>query len=284
MEQTDNVNPEVVTQEVDEVDTTQNPETGDTTEVQPEEFKPWKKQPRKPEENHIPYARFKEVNDERKTYAAKVEEYETQLAKYRERETQIEKIKDPDDLKIEDYETPQDYLKALTKATKEQALREFETQAQERAAAKKQQEYFESVTTNYNKKIQEASARNPEIKEAVDWFDQHAHNLNPDVAHELLIDENVGYLIHKISTNQELLTKVFRGNPHDVIRELHKMSAKIDRESYTSKPKAPDVPDALDVKAKLKGAIPTNLRGAVKTPSKDPSKMTMAEYRKWRMG
>ena len=104
-----------------------------------------------------------------------------------------------------------------------------------------------------------------------------------------MIDENVGELIYDITTNQELLNELFKGNPVDFIRKLHKMSAKIDREARygganktsISEESSIEVPKALDRSAQIKLAIPAQVKSTPKYV-KDVAKMSMSEYREYR--
>lgn len=260
------------------------PEVNDNPAPEPEkqEFKPWKER-KAAEDNRIPYSRFQEVNEERKTYQTKAQELQERLAKYEAREKELESIKGPEDINIEDYSTPEEYLQALTKATKEQALKEADERFTQRERQKLIEAQQKSVHDGFTKNITEAIGRNPEIKEAVAFLDQYAGQINPHIIHEMMLDENAGELIYDITTNQELLAEMFQGNPVDFIRKMHKMSARIDREArYAPKEEGASapVPQAMERKAQIAAGLPTQLRGSAK-PTKDPSKMGMGEYREW---
>jgi len=288
---------EVLAPEVDatEVETPVVPE-GVTPEApkveETKEFKPWKvKAPDSQPEHAIPYSRFKDVNDERKTLAAKVEEYEAKVRAYEEKEAKFSEIKSPDDIRIEDYTDPQEYLKARDKANASAMLRQFEEQQLQREQARLVQQQQTQLLNAYQKNLGEAIQRNPEIKEASDFIDrlasEHGLKPHPDVAYELMIDENLGELLYDITTDQALLTEMYQSNPQDFIRKLHKMSAKIDREARYA-PKAPAEDElsplvALEAKKKeIAASIPSQVRGGSPNTQKDPGKMSNAEYRVWR--
>lgn len=272
---------------------TKKPETSEAPEVveqTPEPFKAWKKPAsEEPKEQHIPYSRFKEVNDERKTYAAKLDEYEAQLAEYRAREQRIEEIKDPDDINIDDYPNdPQGYLKARDNALLHKAEKTWERKQLDEARARTAQDHLNTMAQNYAKNLQESFTRNPEIEEASRYLDTIAKQIHPSIAYELMIDENIGELSYDIATDQTLLDEMLaasKGNPTDFIRKLHKMSAKIDRavryatnDGNTSTPLS--APKALDRKAQIMESIPARIKATSASPTKDLGKMSPSEYRK----
>lgn len=161
---------------------------------------------------------------------------------------------------------------ALYLAARDKALLAKAHQTWEQSQAEKQQQqalsqHIEVVGQTFTKNVSEAIARNPEIAEAKEFFDTYANQLHPQVAYELMIDENVGELMYDIATDQDLLAQVFRGNPADVVRMLHKMSAKIDRDARYGKPAGDDVParqpaavpQALQ-RDRIAAAVPTSVR------------------------
>jgi len=243
-----------------------------------EEFKPWKKVAEKKEVDVVPYQRFKEINDERKAYQSKLEEYERELAELKSAKEKIEKIKGPEDINIGDYDDVDSYMKDVIEATKRAAIADVERNYQEREIQRVREAQSAEIVSNFQKNVEESIKYNPEIKEAVSFIDNYADQLDPRIAKELLLDENAGEVIYDIVTNQDLLTKLFKGDTDDVIRLIHKMSAKIDKGSrIESKAEEREVPAAL-VKETLR---PKTFKSESKSTTKDPEKMTIAEYRKY---
>lgn len=260
------------------------PEVNDNPTPEPEkqEFKPWKER-KAAEDNRIPYSRFQEVNEERKTYQTKAQELEAELAEYRKEKQRLSEIKSHKDIKIEDYESPEAYIDAKVEA----AIREGSQKTREELTREQQEKEIaaqqEAIGQSFSKTLSEAIQRNPEIRDATDHLNKFADQINPYILHELMIDENAGELIYDITTNRELWAELFQGNPADFIRKMHKMSARIDRESrYAPKEGSATsaVPQHLERKAQIAAGLPTQLRGSAK-PTKDPSKMGMSEYREW---
>lgn len=258
------------------------------TPAVPEKFRVWehdKSDSEPPKEQSIPYSRFREVNEERKAYEAQLRAYEERLAKYDAREAELAAIKSPEDIKPDDYDTPEEYIRAMQRATKEQAVREVEerfNQRQRDAVIAQQHQVF---AQNYLKNMSAAVERNPEIAQASAWLDKYAEHLPAEIAHELMIDENVGELIYDITTNQELLTRMFKGNPKDFIRDLHKMSARIDREArYAASGAGDNLPEAalkVSRRSEISSAIPSQVKASTRG-QKSIYQMSTAEYRAWK--
>jgi hypothetical protein len=240
-------------------------------------------EPKKEEFRHIPYNRFKEVNDERRAHESRARELEQELTKYKERQDQLDKIKTPDEIDIKDYTDPQEYLKARDAAIKHAAITEVESRFLARQQESIRQQQLQEIHTTFQRNVAESIKVNPEVKEAVQFLDQYAGNVHKAILHELLVDENAGELIYDITTNQDLLNEMFRGNPGDFIRKIHKMSAKIDRSTRSVVSSDEDVPEALDLKDKIGAGIPAQIKGTAKG-KKSPEKMSNAEYRKWVQG
>ena len=296
---TDTTTPDVVETVEATVDTavdTAGSSTEEVVETAPEKFKPWEikaaDEDEAPVDNKrkpaIPYDRFREVNEEKKAYAAQLAEYEKELATYREKQEQLAKIKTPADIKIEDYDDVEKYLADRDEAIKAATVADIEGRFQQREIQRLEQQQNEAIVDRFSKNVEEAVKYNPDIAQAVGFLDQHAHNLHPAVARELLIDENAAEVIHDIVTNQELLTKLFRANPDDAVRMINRISAKIDVASRRVDRTAGtdtevEVPTALTTTAKVapKG-IPVTVKSGGKAPTKDVSKMNLAEYRKFK--
>lgn len=260
-------------------------------EEKPAKFKPWEKKAEsedKPEKRMpaIPYDRFREVNEERKAYAAQLAQYEQELAQYRQKQEQLAKIKTPADIKIDDYEDVDKYLADRDEAIKQATMADIEARFNAREQARIEQAQNEAIVDRFHKNVEEATKYNPDIAQAVGFLDQYAENLHPAVARELLIDENAAEVIHDIVTNQDLLTKLFRGSPGDAVRMINRLSAKIDvaarRQAPASKQDVEvEVPTALTTTAKAapKGIPVTVKGGPAKVTTKDISKMNKEEYR-----
>lgn len=264
-------------------------------EEKTESFRPWKENP--PEEDRVPYSRFREVNQERKDLAARAAAAEAKLREIEQREADLAKIKSPADIKIEDFQDPNEYLAAREKAVKAEALREFQELQNQRDRERVQRQQQQVFLETYQKNLNEAIQRNPEIREAEAFINrlatEHGLHVHPDIAYELGIDENLGELLFDIATDKALLNEMYTGNPADFVRKLHKMSAKIDREArYGKKPgaeggeegagrQAPELEPLAKAKQEIDAAIPTQVRGGTPVVRKDPGKMSNAEYRQW---
>lgn len=282
-----NVNTEVVEEVVEtpvstesSADDTNTPDTN--TEAKPEKFKPWTQKQEEPKEQAIPYSRFKEVNDERKAYQAKIDEYEKELGQYRQKQEVLKSIKSPEEIKLSDYPDSDEGLANWQKDRDAAVIAQVEKRFADREIARQVEARNAEIVNRFEQNVAEAAKYNPDVLEARKFLDQYAHMLDPRVASELLVDENAGDLIHDLVTDQELLTKLFRGNPDETIRMMHKMSAKMDREARRAggevKVEA-KVPVALEKKPVT--GIPATAKSTSKAPTKDPGKMSQKEYAEW---
>ena len=266
-------------------------ESDSESEEQPAEqkpaFKAWERARQKP--THIPYERFHEVNSEKVALRSELEQTRARLAELEAKSTEIAKVVEPEDLDPADFASAAEYLAARDKALLAKAHQTWEQSQAERQQQQAMQQHINAVGQTFTKNVTEAIARNPEIAEAKEFFDAYAAQLHPTIAYELMIDENVGELMYDIATDQDLLAQVFRGNPADVVRMLHKMSAKIDRDARYGKPTGDDmpvrqpaaVPQALQ-RDSIAAAVPTSVRpthkGAPVNIYKHAGQMSLKEY------
>lgn len=264
---------------------------GDTPPAEEKpKFKAWERARQKP--THIPYERFHEVNTEKVQLRSELEQTRARLAELEAKSTEIAKVVEPEDLDPADFASAAEYLAARDKALLAKAHQTWEQSQAERQQQQAMQQHIDAVGQTFTKNVSEAIARNPEIAEAKEFFDAYAAQLHPQVAYELMIDENVGELMYDIATDQDLLTQIFRGNPADAVRTLHKMSARINRdERYGNHggddtvpapmQRQPVVPQALQ-RDRIAAAVPTSVRpthkGAPVNIYKHAGQMSLKEY------
>lgn len=274
---------------------------GQEGEQEAKAFKAWdlpKPEPKVP--THIPYDRFKQVNEERNQF---FDDARTAAAQIKELQAQIDKLSnvpDPDDINPDDFDSPKAYLaardKALAAKIRAENQADFAAKEQERLQERQLQEIGQRYMTN----LQAHAAENPDVLRANEFFDAYAENVDPVVGRELLSDPNVGHVMVRLATNQELLTQFFRADPAAAIRLINRVSARIDAErELTPKQAAAEqgearrgVPAALRTSADPRAALLDSLPVRVApTPArqrldiyKDADKMTMAQYRKLRSG
>lgn len=258
-------------------------------DAKPAKFEPWKIKTEAKIPDSIPYDRFKEINDERTAYKNRLEQYEAELAAIKAEKEKLAKIKGPEDINIADYDDVDQYMKDVIEATKRTAIAEVEKNYQEREMRRVEEARATEIVKSFQDNIAEAAKYNPDVEEAARFIDSYADSIDPRIAKELLIDENAGELIYDIVTDQALLNKMFKGDVDDFIRTMHKMSARIDKEARraggivtaTAKKDTTPVPTALDKKAAIKKSIPSTIKGDARTTTKDPDKMSMAEFKEY---
>jgi hypothetical protein len=192
-----------------------------------------------PKLNTIPYARFKEIEEERDSHATQARELAAKLAKYEAQEAELAKIKDPDEINPADFDDPVKFLKARDAAILAKAEVRFEERKIEERRAAAIQVERDHITSTYSKNITAAIQRDPEIASSKEFFDSVAHDIHPEILRELALDEYVGELMRDIDGNRELLQQLAQigknGDPRAFIRTIHKMSAKINIEERYKK-------------------------------------------------
>jgi hypothetical protein len=228
--------------EIQEVEQVETPEVK-TTEVETPVEKPFRAsaafKAETPKLNTIPYARFKEIEEERDSHATQARELAAKLAKYEAQEAELAKIKDPDEINPADFDDPVKFLKARDAAILAKAEARFEEKKIEEQRATAIQVERDHITSTYSKNITAAIQRDPEIASSKEFFDSVAHDIHPEILRELALDEYVGELMRDIDGNRELLQQLAQigkeGDPRAFIRTMHKMSAKINIEERYKK-------------------------------------------------
>lgn len=255
------------------------PETETVVEVEtPVVEKPWVKK-EELESDKIPYSRFREVNDEKRLYKEKVEQYEKELAELREKVAPKKKeIEDPDELDPNDFETVKDYLKARDKVQEEKIQKAFIERMENTKRQKEAEDYQKSIISKFQENVTEAAKHNPEVIDAIQYIEGFADKINPHIRRALLTDDNAADLCYEIATNRDLLKLVIEGDPIDAVRAMTRWSAKFTRSEAS--PTNIVEEKLTDIKA----MIPKTVKGTISNGKKDPAKMSMSEYKKWRSG
>ena len=270
-------------------------------------FQAWEDLP-KPEPKipaHIPYDRFKQVNEERaqffednKALGGKIKELEAQIAK-------LQAVPDPEDLDPDDFPTVKEYLAARDRASAVKIRADLKQELAQEEQQRLQEQQAQAVAQQYASNLERHTAEDPNVPRAKDFFDTYASMIDPEVGRELLSDPNVGHVMVRLATNKELLAKFFQSTPDQAIRLINRVSERIDAErelkpkvaegdgagaqAVAAPPRRP-VPAPLQVqtdpRAKILAALPTQIRTPAAPPGvdlyKDAEKMTMAQYRRAR--
>lgn len=235
------------------------------------EYKPWKEK-KTPET--IPYDRFAEVNRERRELERRLVEVEQRNREYEElkvKSASINSIKDLNEkmseMSIEEYNIN------LVRLIKDDLQKEQD----ERDSKARIKEIEDKIFSEFTNRVDSASKKNPEIKEAVDHVSKFANYIPAETRYALLTDDNSPDVIYEIATTEGLLESIIRMNQTDAIRRIAKISAKYDS---TSRPL--EIPRAMEqVKAVGTPKIPASSKPSIRRYSdEEVSKMTSSEYAK----
>lgn len=255
-----------------------------------EQKKPEIERPWKTKVESIPYDRFKEVNDERKSYRDRAAELEARIRAMEEAasKNKLPEIKSVDDIDPNSFKNDKgelDYLawlKAREEFVQKETLKRFREDAEKERNAERAQEFERRISHDFNTKMQESAKTNPEIVEAINWFgNTFADKLSPSIRYAMVTDENGPDLIYHLATDgQDIMQQIARGDEIGAIKAMAKWSAKFTRSEVKEEAKKEEDPFA-ERYVKKPVVTATNLPAA-KGSTKDPNKMTMDEYRKWR--
>lgn len=200
------------------------PEVGEEHEVKPVE-KPWQKN-KVPE--HIPYDRFREVNEKKRVAEEKLAEYEAKLAAYESAQNKTKSIETVDELSnlLQGGEIDlSTYNREVIKLAQKEFRQELELEKERDRIVKIEKD----IQDSFNDKVTKATDRYPDIKEAVEHLSQYANYIPAEVRYAMLTDDNVADVIYEIASDEELLKFVLTANPIDVHRKIARISAKYDK-------------------------------------------------------
>lgn len=255
-----------------------------------EQKKPEIERPWKTKVESIPYDRFKEVNDERKSYRDRAAELEARIRAMEEAaaKNKLPEIKSVDDIDPNSFKNDKgelDYLawlKAREEFVQKETLKRFREDAEKERNAERAQEFERRISSDFNAKMQESAKTNPEIVEAINWFgNTFADKLSPSIRYAMVTDENGPDLIYHLATDgQDIMQQIARGDEIGAIKAMAKWSAKFTKSEVKEEAKKEEDPFA-ERYVKKPVVTATNLPTA-KGSTKDPNKMSMDEYRKWR--
>lgn len=249
------------------------------TKPEPKPFKAWELKPK--ESTHVPYDRFQELVTQRDVLAQALQSVRN--TQPQPQPTHQEKPKSLEEIKPEDYDDPIKFLQDRDAALRRSLLEELGHAQSQTQQQRQAQEYIENLGRTFSTNVEASISHNPEIRNAVEFFDSQAANIDADIIHELMIDENAGELMHAITTDEALLREMFKARPADFIRKIHKMSAKIDKASLYNKSSDEDndTTETNSVKQEIRKTVPTQVKPSAGRPTKDPAKMSVEEYRQF---
>lgn len=215
-------------------------------EEKPEEPKAEEKPRKRGPPGHIPYDRFKEVNDKMRAYEAQLAEYQA-----KDQKAMLDNLPDPDSIDPRAYKSKDEYVKAVKDAisARERVLVKIELEQAE--VKKTQKNYEKSLVDNFTRSVDIAVAINPEIEKSVTWIGSIAASINPAIREALMSEEHAAELCHDLANDDEFAEKVLNAkNPIIAIRELsrrglqHEKEAAKGAETQTPKPVEKPKPEA----------------------------------------
>lgn len=248
----DNQDPEIVAPALDD--------EGNPPAPPEKPFQAWdlpKPEPTTP--RHVPYDRFAQVNTEKtelfednRALAKRNQDLQAEIEK-------LSKVQDPDELKLEDFDSPQAYLAARDKAIVAKVRAEIKADLARDEQERVHAAQIKELGTRFESSLAAQAAEDPNVTAAASFFDQYADQVAPAVGRELLADPNVGHVMVRLATNKDLLGQFFNGTPDQAIRLINRISARIEAEREL-RPAASPAEDGVQVDAPARRGVPAPLR------------------------
>ena len=167
--------------------------------------------------------------------------------------------------KLENFKTYEEFNEALV-----------DWKIAQRDAAKDQHQTATTLEGRYNQSVEITKAAHPDYDEVMNENADVVIDTNPqrvaDIKQAIYEMDNGSEVVYHLAKNPEIVEDLKRMSIHRAIAELGRISASLDVSSAPA-PK------------KTRSAAPapiTPVSGATATTPGDPSKMSPAEYRKWR--
>lgn len=296
IEQQNEVVNEVETKEVESQVQDTQVETKPEVQEKPVVEKPWTKK----EPDHIPYNRFKEVNERAKEAERRAEELERRMQEIEaaNKKPELPEIKSVDDISPEQFKDADGnvdayaWMRAREQYIQEHTLKEFESRMAANRQREEQARQEAEIRNSFDTKLAKAAEVDPEIIEAANWFgNKYGAKLPPQIRYAIVTDENAPELImHLCTDGSNIMDMMEQGQYIDAMREMTKWSARYERKAKVEAPVADKTPVAeeQDYEKQIadrytrKKAVPPQIKSST-TGSKDPSKMSKEEYRAWRL-
>lgn len=166
-----------------------------------------------------------------------------------------------------DFANYLDYERARTAWETRRAVRDEFRRSDEVKRAEREADEARERSVAYAERLEEARERIPDFDEVVGKM--RGTDIRIDVAREIASSEKGPMIAYHIAQHPEKLAELNAMTPRELAREIGRLEATVRLPAAKTKTNAPKPAE------KPKG-------GATSTP--DPSKMSMAEYEKWRSG
>jgi len=192
----------------------------------------------------VPRTRLNEVIYERNDLRKRIPELEEELKKFRETSEKVSKYNSVDDLKLSNFDTIEDYQRALVEVIQKNTEKVYE----QREEAKRIQKIENDIEETFNNRLIKASKNNPDVIIAYNYISKKSNLFSPETRYALVTDEHAPEIIHEIATTEGLLKSLLQMNPIDAGRKIGRMSAKYDdRPEGVSRvtAKGSEIPDVM---------------------------------------
>ena len=223
--------------------------------------------PRDDKGRFVPQERVNEITRARREAERRADALERELSNLRQQvPAQHQPQSKQDAPKLEDY----DYdMSAFGAALTEYAVTQAQTQAESRIQQRTQQEQAQKLRRSFEYRIAKYAAEHPEFDEAVSSLTKTVQ-FRPEVVETISASEHGPAVVHHLAQHLDEADRLARMPPHLAAVQLGRIEERLSTLKPKPVTKAPD---------------PTpSLGGGSSNASKDPQKMSYAEYKRYRQG
>lgn len=178
---------------------------------------------------------------------------------------QVQRTSDNSEPRIDNFENFDEYVAAKARWIAKQELETTLSEREKRQAAERETAARQQLADSWSKKIAQATADLPDFEDVLSSSDVPM----TDAMHHAIMESDIGpKLAYHLASNPEEAYKIAQMPPMRAIAALGRLEERLETQKPVVKPtSAPPPIKAVGGQAKV---------------SKDPGKMTDAEYAKWR--
>lgn len=181
---------------------------------------------------------------------------------------------------VDDFETYDDYVEALTEYKAKQLLAAKDQESREKQIARE----HEAKISSHNSRVEKYAKENPEYLNDLNDFiadEGEDYMLSASLEQSLVESENGPQLMHELLKDPEEMKRVNSLGPMGVARALGRIEARLESKATASKEEKKEIKKTKTTSAP---APISTVKAKGGQAYKDPSKMTMREYEAYRNG
>jgi hypothetical protein len=223
--------------------------------------------PRDDKGRFVPQERVNEITRARREAERRAEALERELASLRQNQPAQHQPRSTDKApKLEDFDFDQ---AAWAQAVTEYAATQAESRVEQKLSARSQQERQQTVQRSFEERAAKYAAEHPDFDQAMDNLGQTVR-FSPELIEAIGVSDHGPAVVHYLAQHLDEADRIARLPAHLAAVQLGRIEAKVSAPKPKPVTKAPDPAPSLG--------------GGSSNASKDPQKMSYAEYKRYRQG